>query len=183
MSTCRPSHSLDLRLLDSRSNVLRVARVRRRTRPVWPGFRPQETGSQNARLIRRDHREIEESTPRFASPRFSSLSLSSCSVVLALGWVGWRVCLILENSTVCFIVDELVCFASLMSAVWSALFGWVGWWVLMVSLTMILTMFLSVLFLSWMWLSFSRVCFFGGCGVCFSMESLILAQDERWRRA
>ena len=24
---------------------------------------------------------------------------------------------------------------------------------------------------------------FGGCGVCFSMESLILAQDERWRRA
>ena len=64
--------------------------------------------------------------------------------------------LMFENSTVCLIVDELVC---------CALIGF---------------------FLVW-------VCFFGNmilaiAGVCllgikFSMESLILAQDERWRRA
>ena len=31
-------------------------------------------------------------------------------------------------------------------------------------------------------ISFSWLCF-GGVGVLFSTESLILAQDERWRRA
>ena len=43
----------------------------------------------------------------------------------------------------------------------------------------------SFVFCQGMWLSFPRMCglWVVGVGVLFSMESLILAQDERWRRA
>ena len=95
--------------------------------------------------------------------------------------------LIFENSTVCLIVDELVCFAPLASGWFVIFFGWWAGWVLMVSLAMNSDIFVGVCFLSgdvalfsscwlclWVWLVW---------GVCFSMESLILAQDERWRRA
>ena len=88
-----------------------------------------------------------------------------------------RVCLILENSTVCHIVDELVCYAP------STLVQASAWLVLMVSLTMILVrQFLSASF------SCQGHLFFhdlpeGWLWVLFSTESLILAQDERWRRA
>ena len=58
--------------------------------------------------------------------------------------------LIFENSTVCLIVDELVCFALLASCWFMVLLGlWVGG-VLMVSLAMILT------------IGFVRVCFLSG---------------------
>jgi hypothetical protein len=60
--------------------------------------------------------------------------------------------------------------------------GWVG---VAVSLTMILTT-CQFRFLSWMWLLLIVLlvcCFGGGLVGMFSMESLILAQDERWRRA
>ena len=49
----------------------------------------------------------------------------------------------------------------------------------MVSLTMILTIFVSVVCQA----SLFPGSAFGGVGVLFSTESLILAQDERWRRA
>ena len=61
-----------------------------------------------------------------------------------------------------------------------------GGWLLMVSLTMILA-FVSFVFCQGMWLSFSSHLVWAlvwcGVGCLFSMESLILAQDERWRRA
>ena len=103
--------------------------------------------------------------------------------------------LILENSTVCLIsrrisllcpVDVNVCS--------SGLLGWVG-----VGVAVSLTMILARPFLlwegglknasfvqSWMWLLLIVLlvcCFGGGLVGMFSMESLILAQDERWRRA
>jgi hypothetical protein len=50
----------------------------------------------------------------------------------------------------------------------------------MVSLTMILTIFVSVVCQASL---FPQLAFWGWLGVLFSTESLILAQDERWRRA
>jgi hypothetical protein len=50
---------------------------------------------------------------------------------------------------------------------------------LMVSLTMILTVFVSVVCQASLFLMLA----FGLVWVLFSTESLILAQDERWRRA
>ncbi len=65
--------------------------------------------------------------------------------------------LIFENSTVCHLVDGLVLYALIIF--------WFGFCFL--RLTMILAFVLGFVF-GW---------------VKFSMESLILAQDERWRRA
>ncbi len=62
--------------------------------------------------------------------------------------------LMFENSTVCLIVDGLVCCALID-------FG------LGLFLAMILAFFVGFVIV----------------GIGFSMESLILAQDERWRRA
>ena len=77
------------------------------------------------------------------------------------GGVEARVRLILENSTVCLIVDELVCFAPLTSGC-----PFLGGWLLMVSLTMILA-FVSFVFCQGMWLSFSLHGSFGLCGGLF----------------
>jgi hypothetical protein len=88
--------------------------------------------------------------------------------------------LIFENSTVCLISRRISLFCPVdMVACWS----FVGWWVmvLMVSLTMILTTCQfrrsgDVALIDCLTCSSERVGY-------FSMESLILAQDERWRRA
>ena len=95
--------------------------------------------------------------------------------------------LILENSTVCLISRRISLFCPV-----GVMFGclpFLGGWLIVVSvvsLAMILTMFLSVLFFVMdVALIDCRlallVCGWGW--VFFSMESLILAQDERWRRA
>ncbi len=80
---------------------------------------------------------------------------------------------ILENSTVCH--SRRI---SLLCPVDHAVALVVVW--LMVSLTMILAIDVSFSCQGHLFFSAS---FFGGVGCCFSTESLILAQDERWRRA
>ena len=63
-------------------------------------------------------------------------------------------------------------------------FGVVGLgWLLMVSLAMNSDSFCQGLFFVRGCGSLFLALAFVGVGVCFSMESLILAQDERWRRA
>ena len=100
--------------------------------------------------------------------------------------------LILENSTVCQIVDELVCYApsSALALISFVLFFWgVGGGVGVVDGFFGKAMILAN---SWMFVSCRELALFShgsrpfwgcGCGCCFSTESLILAQDERWRRA
>ena len=90
--------------------------------------------------------------------------------------------LILENSTVCLISRRISLLCPVGIVCW-LLFVGVGGGVA-VSLTMILT---DVSFVQ----SGDVALIDSGClrsfvgvgGSCFSMESLILAQDERWRRA
>ena len=92
--------------------------------------------------------------------------------------------LILENSTVCLISRRISLFCPVdidFVLVGLLFWGLVGVGVA-VSLTMILTM-CQFRFLSWMWLLLIFLWPFFGLWVWFSMESLILAQDERWRRA
>ena len=75
--------------------------------------------------------------------------------------------LMFENSTVCHLVDELILCALSMVDGLSLCFGgglFVVVWVLMI-------------------LAFCQGLFVRFVFCRFSMESLILAQDERWRRA
>ena len=95
--------------------------------------------------------------------------------------------LIFENSTVCLISRRISLFCPVdVNCVPFAvclLGGWLG----VVGVSGFFdddsgNVFCQCCFLSWMWLLLIVLLSFGGGGM-FSMESLILAQDERWRRA
>ena len=95
--------------------------------------------------------------------------------------------LIFENSTVCLISRRISLFCPVDVMFWLALFWGVGWvWCRGFfdddSDNMSVSFFvMDVALID------CRACvcclWVVGVGACFSMESLILAQDERWRRA
>ena len=99
--------------------------------------------------------------------------------------------LILENSTVCLISRRISLFCpvdvNVCSSVWPFGVGWLGGWCrgffdndseqLFRQLMSVSFFVMDVALIDCGWPGF------GWVGPYFSMESLILAQDERWRRA
>ena len=149
--------------------------------------RSNPVGTEKSRIVQRsgsrDPNLIPERQPAYASPvAFEGQAGNSSPVEISLG-------VLFENSIVCHVFYAIwswglrmvgfcllcvvfgACFVLVCLALWIFVFGGLGWaW--SGFLDCVLTFF-GVLAGCFGWLGFCL----------FSLESLILAQDERWRRA